>query len=206
SGLPNKAPRLNFKHVAAAFGMWLVVATVLLSSFFTNRSGPWDSLRAYGPWLGRAEGASPHIHSWSFYLERLAFFHVAKGPIWSEALILVLAITGAFAGFRRQGLVQANASFVRFLALYTFLLTAAYSLISYKTPWCLLSFWHGMILLAGVGAAVLVQITKRPWARIAMALLLLAGAGQLAGHAWQAAVPYAADRRNPYVYAQTSPD
>ena len=51
-------------------------------------------------------------------------------------------------------------AFVRFLALYTFALAAAYSLIAYKTPWCLLSFWHGMILLAGVGAAWLVR--RRP--------------------------------------------
>jgi len=37
-------------------------------------------------------------------------------------------------------------------------------------------------------------------------VLLLAGTGHLAWQAWQASVPYASDRRNPYVYAQTSPD
>src|SRR5262249_40405675 len=37
-------------------------------------------------------------------------------------------------------------------------------------------------------------------------LTLLSGAGHLGWQAWQASVPYAADRRNPYVYAQTSPD
>ena len=110
-------------------------------------------MRTYLPWLHRAGGDSPHIHPWSFYLHRLLFFHVAKGPVWSEALILVLAVVGAWAAFARKGLADASAGFVRFLALYTFALTAAYSLISYKTPWCLLSFWHGMILLAGVGAA-----------------------------------------------------
>ena len=35
---------------------------------------------------------------------------------------------------------------------------------------------------------------------------MLAGAGQLAGQAKRASFDYAADRRNPYVYAQTSPD
>ena len=47
-----------------------------------------------------------------------------------------------------------------FLALYTILLTAIYSAISYKTPWCLLSFFHGMILLAGIGAAALVEFFR----------------------------------------------
>ena len=95
---------------------------------------------------------------------------------------------------------------MRFLALYTFALTAAYSLISYKTPWCLLSFWHGMILLAGVGAAWLLRSARQRFLRLALGLLLLAGAGHLAWQAWLANTTYAADRRNPYVYAQTSPD
>ena len=53
--------------------VWLVVALVLFSSFFTNLAGPLDSVRTYLPWLHRAGGASPHIHPWSFYLERLLF-------------------------------------------------------------------------------------------------------------------------------------
>jgi hypothetical protein len=151
-------------------------------------------------------GASPHIHPWYFYLHRLVFFHAAKGPIWSEALILVLAAIGAWAAFARKGLADASASFVRFVALYTLALTSAYSLIAYKTPWCLLSFWHGMILLAGVGAAWLVHPAKPRFMRFGLGLLLLAGAGQLAWQAWLANTTYAADQRNPYVYAQTSPD
>jgi putative Mn2+ efflux pump MntP len=46
---------------------------------------------------------------------------------------------------------------VRFLSFYTVALTGIYTVISYKTPWCALNFWLGTILLAGVGAAVLVE-------------------------------------------------
>jgi uncharacterized protein (TIGR03663 family) len=203
---PAKAPRLLLTHLAAAFAVWLLVWLVLFSSFFTNPQGLLDSFRTFVPWLNRAGGDSPHIHPWSFYLHRLLFFHAAKGPVWSEALILVLAVVGAWAAFARKGLANASASFVRFLALYTFALTAAYSLISYKTPWCLLSFWHGMILLAGVGAAALLRGLKQRFLRLALGLLLLAGAGHLAWQARLANVDCAADPRNPYVYAQTSPD
>src|SRR6266850_483683 len=206
SGPPVKAAPINLGHMAAAAGVWLVIALLLFSSFFTNASGPLDSLRTYSPWLNRAGGDSPHIHSWTFYLHRLLFFHVAKGPVWSEALILVLGVIGARAGFVRKKLGRANASFVRFLAIYTFALTAIYSLISYKTPWCVLSFWHGTILLAGVGAGVLIRATKRPWAMIAMSVVLVVGTGQLAAQAWQASTRYAADPHNPYVYAHTSSD
>ena len=203
---PSSPPRLKLTHLAAAFAVWLGVALLLFSSFFTNTAGPLDSVRTYLSWLHRAGGDSPHIHPWSFYLHRLLFFHAIKGPVWSEALILVLAVVGAWAGFASKGLGDASASFVRFLTLYTFGLTATYSLISYKTPWCLLSFWHGMILLAGVGAAALLHSVKRRFVSLTLGFLLLAGAGHLAWQARLANVAYAADPRNPYVYAQTSPD
>ena len=202
----SKAPRLKLAHLVAALAVWLGVALLLFSSFFTNSAGPLDSARTYLPWVHRVGGDSPHIHPWSFYLHRLLFFHIAKGPVWSEALILALAVVGVWAGFARKGLAHASASFVRFLALYSFGLAAAYSLISYKTPWCLLSFWHGMILLAGVGAAAMLRSVRQRYLRLALGLVLLAGAGHLVWQARLANGAYAADPRNPYVYAQTSPD
>ncbi len=193
-------------HIVAALCAGLLVAVALFSSFFTNPAGPKDALRAFAIWLPHAGANSLHIHPWYFYLHRLLYFHPARGPVWTEVLILFLGIVGMRSGFVRAELAGANASLVRFLAFYTFLLTAAYSFLSYKTPWCLLSFWHGMILLAGVGAAVLVDHARPGWPRLWMGMLVVAGAAQLAWQAWQTAVPYSADRRNPYVYAQTSPD
>ena len=206
SGLPVKAAPLNPWHLAAALGVCLAVALVLFTSFFTNASGPLDSIRTYEPWIHRAAGDSPHVHPWYFYFRRLLFFQADSGPIWTEAVILILAIIAVIAGFRRRRLGRANASFVRFLGLYTFSLTAFYTLLAYKTPWCLLSFWHGAILLGGVGAAVLVRSVRRRGWRMAVTVLLLAGGAHLAWEAWRADTTYAADPRNPYVYAQTSPD
>lgn len=206
SGLPVKAPTLNPWHLAAGSVTALLVALLLFSSFLTNPSGPIDSIRTYLPWMNRAAGDSPHVHKWYFYLRRLLFFQVSSGPVWSEGLVFVLAVIGGIAGFRRRRLSGANASLVRFLAIYTFLLTAFYSLLAYKTPWCLLNFWHGAVLLAGVGAAVLLRTARtRSW-RVALRALLVLGAIHLSWQAWRADTTYSADPRNPYVYAQTSPD
>lgn len=206
SGEPVRAPKLNWRHLAAGAGAWLVVAFVVFSSFFTNLSGPIDSLRSYLPWAHRAAGASPHVHPWYFYLHRLLFFHSGTGPTWTEALLLVLAVLGAIAGFRRQLLGKANASFIRFLALYTFVLTGFYSFIGYKTPWCLLNFWLTTALLAGVGSVVLLEKAHARVRRFVVRCILLLGAAHLAWQAWQSDTEYAADPRNPYVYAQTSSD
>ncbi len=191
----------NRKHAALALGAAFIIWLVLFSSFFTNFAGLLDSARTYLPWLKRAGGHSPHIHSWSFYLERLAWFHLAKGPVWSEGLILVLAAIGMVVS-----LVGKKSPLHKFLALYTIILTALYTAISYKTPWCLLNFYLGMLLLAGVGAAALVEFFRARSLKVAVVAVLLAFTFQLSWQAWRASFTYAADRRNPYVYAQTGPD
>ena len=206
SGPPVKAAPLEIWHLVAGLGVWLLMAVILFSSFFSNLNGPMDSLRTYQAWSGRAAGDSPHVHGGLFYFHRLLWFHPAKGPFWTEALILVLAIVGCVAGFSRRRLAGANASLVRFLALYTFMLSAFYSLLAYKTPWCLLGFWHGMILLAGVGVATVVAPVRSLAKQWCLDLIFLAGAAHLAAQAWAAGTTYTADQRNPYVYAQTSPD
>jgi predicted membrane-bound mannosyltransferase len=191
----------TMKHTAFALLTAFVIWLVLFSSFFTHFGGLADSLRTYLPWLKRAGGHSPHIHPWTFYLERLAWFHPAKGPAWSEGAILVLAAVGA-----GVSLFGKKSPLHRFLAFYTIILTAAYCVISYKTPWCLLGFFHGMILLAGIGAAALMGFFRARGPNFLVVALLVALTAQLSWQAWRASSVYASDRRNPYVYAQTVPD
>ncbi len=196
--------RYNRWHIAAGVVVWLAVAMVLFSSFLTNAAGIVDSVKTYLPWLKRAEGASPHIHPWPFYFHRLLFFHTARGPIWSEALIAVLALVGAYAGFARKGLADAHAGFVRFVAFATAAIAFAYCIISYKTTWCLLNFWHGAILLAGVGTVTLLSRARSRWLRYGLTLGIGLGATHLGWQAWQQSTRYTAESGNPYTYSQTS--
>jgi uncharacterized protein (TIGR03663 family) len=199
-------PRKIFKPITAGVIAWLIVATLFFSSFFTNAGGLLDSVRTYLPWLNRAAGDSPHIHPWNFYLARLAFFHVKSGPVWSESLIWGLAAIGAFAAFTRKGAAESKGNFLRFVSFYTLALFLIYSFIGYKTPWCLLNFWHGAILLAGAGAVAVWNLAKARWMKCVAALLMLGAAAQLASQAWRAGGTFSADAGNPYVYAQTSED
>lgn len=182
---------------AATLAVWLLFFT----SFFTNFGGLIDSITTYFPWLKRASGHSPHIHPWYFYLERIGWFKVGKGPLWTEALILALALAGTALAFWRN-----RSPLLRFIAVYSWVLAAIYSAISYKTPWCLLGFYHGMILLAGAGAAALVEHFRARPLRLTVAALILACSAQLGVQAWRGSFTHSADRRNPYVYAQTGPD
>jgi uncharacterized protein (TIGR03663 family) len=197
---------LNLAHLGAALLVALLVSMAFFSSFFTNPSGPLDSLRTYEPWLHRAGGQSPHIHPWYFYFQRLLYFHYRNGPIWSEALIVFLAAMGFVATLTRCPLGEANVTLVRFIAFYTASLTLIYTALSYKTPWCLLGFLHGMILLAGVGAAALVRACRAGWLKWTTGTVLMVATAHLGWQAWRASITYCASPQNPYVYAQTSPD
>lgn len=190
----------TWRHLAlgcvAAVAVWLV----FFSSFFTNWRGLLDSVLTYAPWLGRARGDSPHIHPWYFYFERLAWFHPARSPVWTEALVLVLALVGSGVSWFGE-----CSPLRRFLVVYTVALTAMYCVIPYKTPWCVLSFWQGMILLAGVGAATLLETARSRTLKWAWWIVLLAGVAHLAWQSCRGSFVWFADRRNPYVYAQTVP-
>ena len=196
----------NARHVVMAFLIAGAVSVMFYTSFFTNWRGPLDSILAYLPWLQRAAGNSPHIHPWYFYLERLLWFQRARGPVWTEGWILALACVGGVLAVRGRGLGETDPALARGLLVFSLTLTLFYSLIPYKTPWCLVGFWHGFVLLAGVGAVQAWRWLRPLWGRMVYGGILLAGVLHLGWQCWQASFVRHSDWRNPYVYAQTVPD
>jgi uncharacterized protein (TIGR03663 family) len=182
------------------------VSSALFSSFLANPRGILDSARSYGIYLDRAHSASLHFHPWHYYIGLLAYSPAQGTPVFTEGLILTLAVAGGVSGWRENAATGADPRVVRFLAAYTLLLLVSYSAIPYKTPWCLLGFLHGMILLAGVGAVFLVRVIQGAATRALIVVLLAAAAVHLGFQAFSASFRLAADPRNPYVYAQTGTD
>jgi len=198
--------------VFAGLSVVLVAACVsmlLFSSFFDNPQGIVDSIAAYSHYLRRASGegsAGPHDHPWYYYLQLLFWWHGPGGPVWSEAPIAVLAVVGLIAAALGKGLGGVQLPAARFLAIYTVLATAIYSAVPYKTPWCALGFFHGMILLAGIGAAVLIGAARSRPLKAGAVLLVAAAIGHLAWQAHRASFAACEDPYNPYVYAHTTAD
>lgn len=200
-------------HVAVALAVALVVGLLLLSAFLTNPHGLLDAFKSYAHYLGRGSsgdsstnGSAVHNHPWHFYLHILAFYRNAPGPWWSEGLTLALALVGVVAALRPRSALRmrANIHLLRFLAFYTILMTAIYSAVPYKTPWCLLGFLHGMILMAGVGAVAIWSRLPAPPARLALLAVFALGCWNLGAQAGRASNKFSADTRNPYVYGHTS--
>jgi uncharacterized protein (TIGR03663 family) len=188
-------------HLIGGLAAGAIISALFYSSFLSNPGGVLDSFRTYTTYVNRAGSNALHIHPWYFYLKMLIYIKYGGGPIWTEALILVLALVGFIAAMTRKGLSSANFQLLRFVAFYTVVLTVAYSAIPYKTPWCMLGFLHGMILLAGVGAVVLVKLAPNVLPRLIVLCLLFEASAHLTWQAYQSNYRFYADSRNPYVYA-----
>jgi uncharacterized protein (TIGR03663 family) len=186
-----------------------VVAGLFYSSWLANWRGPLDSVLAFGHYFDRSSGvgsAAIHQHPWYYYLKMLGYTKDAPGPWWSEGLILALAAVGLVASARGRLPAAVHPELAVFLAVYTLCMTVAYSMIPYKTPWNMLGFLHGLILMAGIGASWIFHRIPHRIGRAVFALLVLSGAAQLAAQAVRANIRFCADPRNPYVYAHSVPD
>jgi uncharacterized protein (TIGR03663 family) len=192
---------INPRHVVAALVIACTVSVLFYSSFFTNARGVLDSILTYKNYFNRAGNNALHIHPWHYYLNMLIYSRHGSNPVWSEALILLLAAAGIVATISKKGVASANLHMLRFLAFYTILMTAIYSFIPYKTPWNMLGFLHGMILLAGIGAVAITKMLPSTFTRGLVILLMLAGGVHLAWQAYLANYQYYENPANPYVYA-----
>ena len=193
-------------HAFILLGSAFVVAFLFFSSFFQNPKGIMDSVLSFQTYFSKAGDAGFHSYPWPYYLKMLSFSRFGNGPVWSEALILVLAIFGCVAAFYSKSQKNSSPLFMRFIFFFTLLATAIYSLIPYKTPWNMLPFFIGIILLAGNGAAFLLDRSKNLASWSLILLIICAGIFHLGYQAHSANFRFHADSRNPYVYAQTNTD
>jgi len=199
--LANAAKAVKPLHLIAGIAAGVIVSGLFFSSFLSNPGGILDSIRTYATYFERAGGSNLHDHPWYYYLKMLIYSRYGGGPIWTEAIIVFLAVVGFVAAMLRKGLASVNVQLLRFISFYTLILTVIYSSVPYKTPWCVLGFLHGMILLAGVGGVVLVRLVPNVLPRLIILCLLFDASAHLTWQAYRCNYRYFADSRNPYVYA-----
>lgn len=178
----------GWKRPTLAFcGVGLAV-TVIVFTGFRRPQALLDLFSTLQIWAARGAEGAGHEKPW----------HVFPTWLWlAEAPLILLALVAAARGLRRRDPVDG------FLLVWTALTLAAYSAISYKTPWCVIQVTVPVALLAGRGAGVLAGVSGRLPLRLVAGLpllLLLAAAGVRA-------VDYSFvrhdDRETPLVYVQT---
>jgi hypothetical protein len=146
------------------------LAVALPALLFLPAASPLSLFTTY---FGQAFSPPLHRHPWYYYFTLFG---------WAEFLVLALAVAAA---------VRLRQPRVRFLAVFTLAMFAIYSALPYKTPWCVLSAWYGLALLAGL-------VTPARWRIAALALLVPV----LAVFAWRGA----RDPAGRYAYVETTSD
>jgi uncharacterized protein (TIGR03663 family) len=223
---PERPPlsRRILRSAAVVIGVAAAVAALFYSSFLTFPAGVVEPFRGASTYLNRGVDPATHVQPWYYYLRLLALSS-SGGLRWSEGLVLALAVVGAVSAWgisraRSSGTARAQSRalpgaastsservfWARYLTCNVVLTAAIFSAIRYKTPWNLLPFHAGAIVVAGMGFSTLVHATSSRLLRGAVIASFVVASGQLGWQAWRASVVYAADPRNPYVYAQTVPD
>jgi uncharacterized protein (TIGR03663 family) len=178
--------------VLGAAALFAFIWVAFYSSFFTHWKGAfWDSFDAFVRW--KKTGMSEfHGKPWHTYVNWLAQEDVA---------VLVLGALGAAVALFERRVNR----FAVFAAAWGFGLLAAYSIISYKTPWLVLSFVVPLAVASGYAVqtfgAWASRVPDRSW-RAAAAVAAFAALFGLY-HTYVINFRDYDDDKYPYVYSQT---
>ncbi len=193
-------------HLILAIVSAIIVWGLFFSSFFKNPAGLLDSFRTYATYFERAGNNQFHIHPWYYYLQMLIYYKAGTGPPWTEGFVVVMAVIGLIFIISGRGLMGLDSNLLKFIAFYTVIMTIIYSAIPYKTPWCLLSFYHGMILLAAFAIVAVLKSLRLLMSRVIMTVFFIVFIGDLGLQAYLGSRFFNLNLNNPYVYAHPTKD
>ncbi len=197
--------RIPLLHWVLFLGTGALTSVLFFSSFFSNPKGILDSVTTYAQYFRRAGQDDAHIHPWYYYLSLLAGPWKMDGWTASELWLLVTAMAGyvwLWVDRRTKGMGPV----LLFFGNYSLILLLIYSFIPYKTPWNILQFYPGLLLLSGYS---ILRLWRAGWpsaVKGAMLVLVLAGGVHWVWSGMKLNFQYEDDPVNPYVYAHTSPD
>ncbi len=124
-----------FQLYAIAALLFAAVWVLFYSSFFTNfPAGVYDSIRTFSYWLKTGE-SSPHSSTLTRYFDWL---------ILEESPVLIVGALGVI-----TALLRARDRFAVFAAFWSVGILVAYSLVTYKTPWCAINMVLPLALMSG---------------------------------------------------------
>jgi len=206
----SKASRspIKWSHAGLFLASGVLVSAACFSSFFARSQGIWDSVATYAVYFQRAghDGANHH-HHWFYYLDLLTWVEFLEWPGWNEDYTVLGAFLGIWWVFRQEIRSATDTRTMRCVALFTLVTLFGYSLIPYKTPWCMLTFLYGMLVLAALATVELIHwLAERKERMVVWALLVSLGVVSPLAQAVAQNFVYDSDQTNPYVYAHTHRD
>ncbi len=137
-----KIKNLPFKEnsgiVLLSIAIFLLIYTLLFSSFFHNLNGVSDSLKGFLPWIDRGLNEIGHDKPFPYYFLLILIY---------EWPVFLLALAGIVYSIKSHP----KNTFAINLSIWFILNFAIYSTIPYKTPWLIINVIVPMCFLAAIG-------------------------------------------------------
>jgi predicted membrane-bound mannosyltransferase len=111
-----------------------VIWLIFFTGFFHHRQGAADFFMALMPWLKTGVGGAGHEKPFTYWLSLFARYE------WAAALGLLGAVIGLLGRSWK----------IRFFSAFSVVNLLVYSLISYKTPWCVITILWPFVVVAGL--------------------------------------------------------
>jgi uncharacterized protein (TIGR03663 family) len=118
------AQNWNYVDLAVVIGTGIVLIVSFYSGFFFHWTGVKDLFVAYLPWFKTGSEGHGHEKPWYYWLWLISRY---EWPALGGLLLCLFAL-------------QFKTVYLRYLAIYGVGTLLAYSIVRYKTPWCIISF------------------------------------------------------------------
>ncbi len=192
---------VNLKTVLVFAGTFIITSLLFFASFFSNPAGAVDALLTFTNYFTKAGSNAEHTQPFYYYFTLVSFANI-DGLFYSELIIIIFFIFGLSRVFTRSNSSTEGIDFIKFISVVTLVLIIVYSVIPYKTPWTMMSFWQGMILIAAFGFAELKKFIPKFYWNLTVAFIAVF----LFAQAYFNSVVYSSNPENPFVYSHAEND
>jgi uncharacterized protein (TIGR03663 family) len=185
--------RWTYWDLAAVAG----TGVALILFFYSGNGFHWSGVRglvtAFAPWAHKAQVGEGHNKPYWYW-----FKLIGRDEAW--------AAFGLLACVRWLGFRGAPDWRLRFLAIYALGTLAAYCIIPYKTPWCIISFIWPFLFIAASAIGELADISR--WRQARWFAWAIAAALTAVSSFFAIRLNYfrPTSEKEDYVYVQTFPD
>ncbi|MDD4226788.1 MAG: TIGR03663 family protein [Mariniphaga sp.] len=140
--------QLRYSHLVLFCISAMAITIILFSSFFKNLQGVIDSIQTYADYFSRATQEGDHIYPWYYYYKLLTINSCDKCWFRADSWLLLSGIFGIIIILFQRPAKLKNYPVMLFLSLTTLFSGIVFSLIPYKTPWNILTFYTSNLFLS----------------------------------------------------------
>ncbi len=171
------------------FGVAFIPIVIFFTGFFQDGEGMAKFFEAFTLWSGTGTNGNGHQKPFDYWIKIMGSLE------WFSLAGLVL-IPFAFKQFNRE---------LRYLSWVGIALFGIYSWVSYKTPWCLLSFYWFFVFTLAAFANHLIEVRMKGWglSRAWVWGIISIGALVSAAQAYDVAYQNPDQDGHAYIYGQT---